>query len=121
MAPPAPVPPAVVVAAAPPAPVIAAPAAPAVVPSSTPAAEPAAPPPLFRARADLARDFARDTGKDPTRAGHSPIPAVIPLVRAPDDPGIDEELPVVDEFADQIGAPKVQAGGWRGFWSRLGE
>jgi HemY protein len=28
---------------------------------------------------------------------------------------------VLDEFADQIGTPKVQAGGWRGFWSRLGE
>jgi HemY protein len=68
---------------------------------------------LFRARADLAREH--------TKVGNSPIPAVIPLVRAPDDPGIDDDAPVVDEFADQIGAPKVQAGGWRGFWSRLGD
>jgi HemY protein len=101
-----------VVATVPPAPVVAAAAAPALVPSA-PAAEPAAPPPLFRSRTDFARD--------PTKPAHPPIPAVIPLVRAPDDPGIDDELPVVDEFADQIGTPKVQAGGWRGFWSRLGD
>jgi HemY protein len=68
---------------------------------------------LFRARADFAKDSAKP--------GHPPIPAVIPLVRAPDDPGIDDDTPVLDEFADQIGTPKVQAGGWRGFWSRLGE
>jgi HemY protein len=112
---PAPVPPpVVVVAAAPPAPVVTAPVAPTPVVPSAPAAEPVAAPPLFRARADLAKDLAKP-------GHHSPIPAVIPLVRAPDDPGIDDELPVVDEFADQIGTPKVQAGGWRGFWSRLGE
>jgi HemY protein len=109
---PAPVPPPAVVAAVPPAPVVAAAAAPALVPSA-PAAEPAAPPPLFRSRADFARDS--------TKPAYPPIPAVIPLVRAPDDPGIDDELPVVDEFADQIGTPKAQAGGWRGFWSRLGD
>jgi HemY protein len=80
-----------------------------VAPSTSSAEPPPAPPPLFRARADLAR------------SGYPPIPAVIPLVRAPDDPGIDDEPPVVDEFADQIGSPKVQAGGWRGFWSRLGD
>jgi HemY protein len=83
--------------------------APPLAPSTLSAEPPPAPPPLFRARADLAR------------SGHPPIPAVIPLVRAPDDPGIDDEPPVVDEFADQIGSPKVQAGGWRGFWSRLGD
>jgi len=107
-----------VVAAVSPAAVVAAPVVltPPAAPTS-PASEPPAPPPLFRARADLAKDF----GKDHTRAGHSPIPAVIPLVRAPDDPGIDDDAPVVDEFADQIGTPKVQAGGWRGFWSRLGD
>ena len=111
---PSPAPPLAVVAAVPPAPVVAAPAAesPPVVPSA-PAAEPPAPPPLFRARADFAKDSAKP--------GHPPIPAVIPLVRAPDDPGIDDDTPVLDEFADQIGTPKVQAGGWRGFWSRLGE
>ena len=47
------------------------------------------------------------------------IPAVIPIVRAPDDPGIDEEG-ARDEFAEQIGPPKAQAGGWRGFLSRWG-
>jgi len=106
---PAPVPPPAEVEAVPPAPVIAAPAAPPVVPAA-PSAEPAAPPPLFRARADLAKP-----------PHHPPIPAVIPLVRAPDDPGIEDDAPVVDEFADQIGTPKAQAGGWRGFWSRLGD
>jgi HemY protein len=64
----------------------------------------AAPAPLFRARADLAKPAA-------------PIPAVIPIVRAPDDPGIDDEAPS-DEFTEQIGTPKAQAGGWRGFWAR---
>jgi HemY protein len=114
LVPPAPVPSPAVVAAVPPAPVVAAPVAPpAPAAPTSQSAELVPPPPLFRARADLAKDLAKP--------GHPPIPAVIPLVRAPDDPGIDDELPVVDEFADQIGTPKVQAGGWRGFWSRLGE
>jgi HemY protein len=61
---------------------------------------------LFRARSDLDRPS-------------QPIPAIIPIVRAPDDPGIeDDELPR-DEFAEQL-APSTQAGGWRGFWSRFG-
>jgi HemY protein len=102
----APTPAAIVVA-----PVVTAAAAPtpavAIAPPSPPA-EPQAAPPLFRARADLAK------------AGSAPVPAVIPIVRAPDDPGIDDEPVMVDEFADQIGTPKSQAGGWRGFWSRLG-
>ena len=42
---------------------------------------PAGPAPLFRARADL------------PKAAPAPIPAVIPIVRAPDDPGIDEDGP----------------------------
>jgi len=67
--------------------------------------------PVFRARADLGK---------PAQA---PIPAVIPIIRAPDDPGIDDEGPS-DEFTEQIGTPKAhakaQAGGWRGFWSRWG-
>ena len=63
--------------------------------------------PLFRARADL------------PKTAPAPVPAVIPIVRAPDDPGIDEDGPR-DEFAEQIGPPKVQAGGWRGFLSRWG-
>jgi HemY protein len=77
--------------------------------SSAPAQEsaPVAPAPLFRTRADLAK---------PATA---PIPPVIPIVRAPDDPGIDDEAPS-DEFTEQIGTPKAQAGGWRGFWARWG-
>lgn len=84
-------------------------------PAAEPAPEPqkpaeSAPPqpaPLFRSRKDI------------PKAVPAPIPAVIPLVRPPDDPGIDEDGPP-DEFAEQIGHPKAQAGGWRGFWSRWG-
>jgi HemY protein len=78
---------------------------------ATPAAAPAGPAPLFRTRSDL--------GGRLTRA---PVPAVIPIQRAPDDPGVEgeEEVPVVDEFAEQMGTPKAQAGGWRGFLSRWG-
>ncbi|SDE85333.1 HemY protein [Bradyrhizobium brasilense] len=90
-----------------PAPAPAEPAAP--EPAPRPAAEsaPPAPAPLFRSRADL------------PKAAPAPIPAVIPIIRAPDDPGVDEDGPV-DEFAEQIGPPKAQVGGWRGFLSRLG-
>ncbi|WFU56234.1 heme biosynthesis HemY N-terminal domain-containing protein [Bradyrhizobium pachyrhizi] len=78
-------------------------------PAPPPAAESAspAPAPLFRSRTDL------------PKAAPAPIPAVIPIIRAPDDPGVDEDGPV-DEFAEQIGPPKAQVGGWRGFLSRLG-
>jgi len=62
---------------------------------------------LFRARHDI--------GKSAPQS----IPAVIPIVRPPDDPGIDDE-PASDEFAEQIGPPPRQAGGWRGFLSRWG-
>jgi HemY protein len=84
-----------------------------------PAAEPAPPPakpaesappqpaPLFRSRRDIPKTVP------------APIPAVIPLVRPPDDPGVDEDGPP-DEFAEQIGPPKAQAGGWKGFLSRWG-
>ena len=81
-----------------------------IAPAPSPApAEPAPvrPAPLFRSRQDIPRTVP------------SPIPAVIPLVRAPDDPGVDEDGPA-DEFAEQIGPPKAQAGGWRGFLSRWG-
>ena len=73
-------------------------------PSPPPSAEsaPAGPAPLFRARQDI------------PKAAPAPIPAVIPIIRAPDDPGIDEDG-TPDEFAEQIGPPKAQAGGWRGF------
>ena len=66
---------------------------------------PIGPAPLFRARQDI------------PKAAPAPISAVIPIIRAPDDPGIDEDgLP--DEFAEQIGPPKAQAGGWKGFLAR---
>ena len=72
---------------------------------------PVAETPVFRTRADLGK---------PAQA---PIQAVIPIVRAPDDPGIDDDGPS-DEFTEQIGTSrdhaKAQAGGWRGFWSRWG-
>jgi HemY protein len=67
-----------------------------------------APPPLFRDRMDIARD-AR-----PTVA----IPAVIPIIRPPDDPGVDEADDYRDEFAE-LNAGRQQ-GGWRGFLRRWG-
>jgi HemY protein len=72
---------------------------------------PAAAPPLFRAR--------QDTPKAADKAALAGIPAVIPIVRAPDDPGIDGES-VGDEFTEQINPAPGQAGGWRGFLSRWG-
>ncbi|WGD52582.1 heme biosynthesis HemY N-terminal domain-containing protein [Bradyrhizobium sp. CB1650] len=79
-----------------------------VKPAPEPAeSSPSAETPVFRARADLGKP------------APAPIPTVIPIVRAPDDPGIDDEGPS-DEFTEQIGTPKAQAGGWRGFWSRWG-
>ena len=82
----------------------------ATVPAPSPApaeSAPIRPAPLFRSRQDIPKTVP------------APIPAVIPLVRAPDDPGVDEDGPA-DEFAEQIGPPKAQAGGWRGFLSRWG-
>jgi HemY protein len=84
--------------------------APATVPApSPPPAEPPSvtPAPLFRARADLGKTSAAS------------VPPVIPIVRPPDDPGIDDE-PVSDEFAEPIHPAQGQAGGWRGFLSRWG-
>ena len=82
--------------------------APAPAPSPPPAeSTPSRPAPLFRSRQDI------------PKATPAPIPAVIPLIRAPDDPGVDDDGPA-DEFAEQIGPPKAQAGGWRGFLSRWG-
>jgi HemY protein len=81
---------------------------PAVAPAPPPAEPvPAAAPPLFRARQEI------------PKAAPASIPAVIPIVRAPDDPGIDDE-PVRDEFTEQLNPPPAQAGGWRGFLSRWG-
>lgn len=78
--------------------------APAPAPAESPPSRPA---PLFRSRQDI------------PKAVPAPIPAVIPIIRAPDDPGVDEDG-APDEFAEQIGPPKAQAGGWRGFLSRWG-
>jgi HemY protein len=67
--------------------------------------------PLFRARQDIPKDHPRSVPPS--------ILPVIPIIRAPDDPGIDDEAGR-DEFAEQIGPAPGQAGGWRGFLSRWG-
>jgi HemY protein len=84
-----------------------------VAPSPPPATEPPAvtAAPLFRSRQDL-------DGQD--RRKPSNIPPVIPIVRAPDDPGIDDDEGQRDEFAEQISANPGQTGGWRGFLARWG-
>jgi HemY protein len=74
---------------------------------SAPPPEPA-PTPVFRSRADLGQ----------TAKPAAAIPAVIPLVRAPDDPGVDDDDRYRDEFAE-LNAGQQQ-GGWRGFLRRLG-
>ena len=76
-------------------------------PPPTQSVAPSAAAPLFRARRDIPKN------------APSSIPAVIPIVRAPDDPGIDDD-PVTDEFAEQINPAQGQAGGWRGFLARWG-
>ena len=62
----------------------------------------------------------RSFGSWSGRAGPSPVPPIIPIVRAPDDPGIDDEPVIRDEFAEQLSPSQGQAGGWRGFLSRWG-
>jgi HemY protein len=103
----------VVAAAVEPAPVVLPTPEPAPAPapkSSPPSTEsaPVPPAPLFRARQDI-----------PKNVPASILP-VIPIVRAPDDPGIDDDEPVTDEFAEQVGSVSGQAGGWRGFLTRWG-
>ena len=86
--------------------------APAVAPAPPPTATvAAAAPPLFRARQDIP--------KAADKAAPAGIPAVIPILRAPDDPGIEDE-PASDEFTHGINPVPAQAGGWRGFLSRWG-
>jgi HemY protein len=80
---------------------------PAPVPAPQPSPDAPAAAPLFRARQDIPKVTPQN------------IPAVIPILRAPDDPGVDDEGGR-DEFAEQIGPPVSQAGGWRGFLSRWG-
>ncbi|QWG23627.1 hypothetical protein KMZ93_01350 [Bradyrhizobium sediminis] len=103
---PAPAPAAEPIPAAPPASPVAGPA-PAPEPPAPAEPAPAVAAPLFRARQDIPKTVP------------SSIPQVIPIVRAPDDPGIDDEA-ARDEFAEQIGPAQGQAGGWRGFLSRWG-
>jgi HemY protein len=79
---------------------------PATAVAPAPVSESVGPAPLFRARADLDRPG-------------PPVPVILPIVRAPDDPGIEDEEVPRDEFAEQL-APTTQASGWRGFWSRFG-
>ena len=80
---------------------------PAPVPAPQPSPDAPADAPLFRARQDIPKVTPQN------------IPAVIPILRAPDDPGVDDEGGR-DEFAEQIGPPVSQAGGWRGFLARWG-
>lgn len=84
-------------------------AAPAPSASAAPAIAPATanvPPPVFRPHRDIEKpDAAR-------------IPAVIPIVRAPDDPGVPDEV-VHDEYDDPDRPEPAQPGGWKGFLSRL--
>jgi HemY protein len=77
--------------------------------AAPPPADATVPPPVFRARADL--------GKAPDKPA-PPIPSVIPIVRPPDDPGVDDE-PERDEFAEISPANGGQPGGWRGFLARM--
>ncbi|MBN9000859.1 MAG: hypothetical protein J0H75_01895, partial [Rhizobiales bacterium] len=65
------------------------------------------PGPLFRSR------------QLPEKSNVTAVPAVIPLTRAPDDPGVDEDLEL-DEYGEPNPQRTTQAGGWRGFLSRLG-
>lgn len=69
------------------------------------AAAPQSPPPVFRSRSDIDKAAA--------------VPPVIPIIRAPDDPGIDDPL-AADEFSDPLYPPQAQRGGWRGFLARWG-
>ncbi|MGB3488125.1 MAG: heme biosynthesis HemY N-terminal domain-containing protein [Xanthobacteraceae bacterium] len=79
---------------------------PAAAAAPSPNASPA-PGPLFRSR------------QLPEKGNATVIPAVIPLTRAPDDPGVDEDLEL-DEYGEPNQPRTTQAGGWRGFLSRLG-
>jgi HemY protein len=73
--------------------------------AAAPDAGRAAAPPLFRGQ----------SGVRPAPA----VPPVIPIVRAPDDPGVDD-TEAGDEFGAAAEAPPAQRGGWRGFLSRFG-
>lgn len=92
---------------APAAPVPSPPAAATPTPAPQPESPSVAAAPLFRQRQDI------------PKVTPASIPTVIPIVRPPDDPGIDEDA-VSDEFAEQSSPAQRQASGWRGFLSRWG-
>lgn len=92
---------------APAAPVPSPPAAATPTPAPQPESPSVAAAPLFRQRQDI------------PKVTPASIPTVIPIVRPPDDPGIDEDA-VSDEFAEQGSPAQRQASGWRGFLSRWG-
>jgi HemY protein len=82
-------------------------------PSPSPPAQattaPVTPTPLFRARTDIPA-----TTEKPVPA----IPPIIPILRAPDDPGVDEGAES-DELTEAAIPARGQEGGWRGFLSRM--
>jgi HemY protein len=78
-----------------------------VAPSPPPAGAPAAVPPLFRARTDIPAAAAKPA---------SAIPPITPIVRPPDDPGVDDGTGPDEFMQAPVGG---QAGGWRGFLSRM--
>lgn len=92
---------------APAAPIPSPPAAATPTPAPQPESPSVAAAPLFRQRQDI------------PKVTPASIPTVIPIVRPPDDPGIDEDA-VSDEFAEQSSPAQRQASGWRGFLSRWG-
>jgi HemY protein len=82
-------------------------AEPAPAKSHSTQAEPAATP-VFRPRQEF------------PKSGASAVPPIIPIVRAPDDPGIDEEPPAEEFVVEQTDPAQAQTGGWRGFLARWG-
>jgi HemY protein len=77
----------------------------AATPIASAPSQPAAVPPVFRPRAGLDRSAPRGPV----------IPPVIPIMRAPDDPGVDDDTPEADRDPHPLNA---QEGGWRGFLAR---
>jgi HemY protein len=78
----------------------------ATAPAGAAAPAETAPPPVFRPRTDI-----RPEGK-------AQVAPIIPLVRPPDDPGVDE-TGRNDDY-DPLYPPQEQRGGWRGFLARWG-
>ncbi|MFZ5737726.1 MAG: heme biosynthesis HemY N-terminal domain-containing protein [Pseudomonadota bacterium] len=101
----------------------AAPEAPIVTPkeTSTPPAEEPAKSDKPTKPAEAAAQTASDT-VIPMSSAAAPLfhrrkeapPPVIPIVRAPDDPGVDEEA-APEEFTERPQTPTGQSSGWRGY------